>query len=326
MSYDVEVAWQINTYCDFDCVYCWLNNIDKNKRVKGFNNTQKVINSFSNTGLTWLIHMSGGEPFFYPNYLELCQGLTQKHFISINTNLNHKDIYSFSDIINPEKVIFIHASLHIQERERLQRIKEFIKKYKILQKRGFYIFASYLMYPSLIKRFAKDYATFKSEGIILHPKTFWGYYYGIFKIFNSRIFRRVDQFTRIRHFLGKYYPNSYSKEQREFMKYYIEQSNLDGNINDAQKQKLRERTIDLSLDQKWIYKLPSFKGKDCLAGKKFIKMDQYGECYRCNDEQQNYLGNMFEKGIKLFSESVKCTANKCSCPYVGYRYVLEDYI
>ncbi len=108
------------------------------------------------------------------------------------------------------------------------------------------------------------------------------------------------------------------------MKHYIEQSNLDENSNNPQK--LKERTIDLSLDQNWIYKLPSFTGKHCLAGKKFIKMDQQGECYRCNDEQHQYLGNMFEKGINLFNEPIKCMANKCSCPYVGYRYVLEDYI
>lgn len=69
--------------------------------------TQKVLDGFERTGLTWLVHMSGGEPFYFPHFTELCQGLTEKHSISINTNLSHRDVIHFARAVNPQKVEFI---------------------------------------------------------------------------------------------------------------------------------------------------------------------------------------------------------------------------
>lgn len=36
MRYDVEVAWLANEVCNFDCKYCWLIKIDKDKRFLGY--------------------------------------------------------------------------------------------------------------------------------------------------------------------------------------------------------------------------------------------------------------------------------------------------
>lgn len=66
MNYDAEVAWQINDFCNLDCIYCWLHNNDKTKRFVGLKDTEKVISGFNKQGLTWLIHMSGGEEIFLP--------------------------------------------------------------------------------------------------------------------------------------------------------------------------------------------------------------------------------------------------------------------
>jgi len=319
--YDIEVAWQINDFCDFDCAYCWLHERDwtKSKRFAGIQDTQKVINSFNNAGLVWLVHMSGGEPFFSPHFIELCQGLTQTHYISINTNLSHKDVARFAKTINPEKVEFIHASLHITERKKQGKVKDFIQKYHTLKTRGFNIFVSYLMHPSILGRFEKDYAYFKSEGIILRPKIFWGDYYGIFGILNTPIVREVNRFNHIRSRLRKQYPNSYTDTQKNLIKAYIEKSRVDeGAI--GQKHDAGQRTVDLSLDKNWADGLLSFRGRPCLAGVKFVKMDQYGKVYRCNDETKHYLGNLFNGGIKLLPEPIECSAEICSCPYVGSRY------
>ena len=319
MNYDIEIAWQINNFCNFDCVYCWLHgkNWAKGERFIGINDTQKIINGFNRTGLKLLIHMSGGEPFFFPNFVNLCQELTKKHFISINTNLTHKDTFRFTEIINPEKVNFLHCSLHIQERGKTNKIKDFIKKYKLLQNQGFHVFASYLMYPHLIKQFKKDYVRFKSEGILLKPKVFWGNC-ARFKIIDLAIFRKM------RHFFGKHYPESYSAKQKNLIKSYINTSNYDENINVKIKKYPIKRTIDLALDKNWLNKLPSFKGKNCLAGKKFVKMDQDGQVYRCNDEHHHYLGNLFSDKVKLFNKILKCSVDTCSCPYVGYRYATQQ--
>lgn len=315
MGYDIEAAWQINDFCNFDCVYCWLHNKDwsKRKRFIGQDNTQKVLDGFDRTGIKWLIHMSGGEPFFFPNFIKLCQRLTKNNFISINTNLSHKDTFRFAELIAPERVNFIHCSLHIQQRKKTKEINDFISKYQFLQKRGFNIFASYLMYPHLISRFKKAYARFKSEGIILKPKVFWG---------NCTRFRILDSiiFKRVRRFFGRRYPDGYTDKQKILIKSYMDTGNTYGGQYKTQAQGFREQTVDLTLDRNWIDKLPSFKGQLCRAGKNFVKMDQDGKVFRCNDEPQHYLGNLFNSNIKLFDKTTECSSDICSCPYVGYRY------
>jgi hypothetical protein len=82
----------------------------------------------------------------------------------------------FKEKISPESVGFIHCSLHILERERLGLVGDYIDKFNILRKKGFYVFASYVMFPHLINRFEKDYEYFKKEGIILMPKIYRGNY------------------------------------------------------------------------------------------------------------------------------------------------------
>jgi organic radical activating enzyme len=327
-SYDIEVAWQINEFCNFDCVYCWLHERDweNSKRFVGLQDTEKVINGFNKTGFAWLIHMSGGEPFFFPNFLQVCYELTKKHFISINTNLSHKDVFEFSKIINPEKVDFIHASLHIQERIKCGQVQDFIDKYRVLRKRGFNIFVSYLMYPESLDRFRKDYDYFKSKGIILRPKVFWGEYYGIFKIFDSIFFREFNHFKPIRNLLKKTYPNAYTKKQKQLINFYIEKSSQEEDEDLKFKRNLRIRTVDLNLDKKWINSLISFKGMNCSAGKDFVKMDQTGGVVRCIDENQYQLGNLFGGEVELFREPRRCSADICSCPYVGCRYVCGNTI
>ena len=315
MDYAVEIAWQINNFCNYKCTYCWLYS-DHSLREESFigiKDTQKVIAGFNRTKLKLLIHMSGGEPFFFPNFVKLCQGLTQRHAISINTNLHHKDVFNFADTIAPEKVDFIHCSLHIQQRKGKTAINDFVKKYNYLRNKKFHIFASYLMYPHLIKRFAKDYKLFKSEGVILRPKVFWG---------NCARFRLIDAeiFKNIRHFFGRNYPDGYSRKQKEIIASYMNNSYLDGREFLNKEQNGRKRTVELALDKNWLDKMPTFKGKHCSAGKSFVKMDQNGAVYRCNDEHQHYFGNLFNGGIKLFTETRQCSANICSCPYVGYRY------
>lgn len=315
MKCDIEFNWLLNRFCNFQCTYCY----DGKNKAKGFvglPDTKKVTDGFNNTGKICLIYMSGGEPFFFPNYIELCEKLTQKHVIAINTNLSHKGVFGFAERVNPERVKSIHCSLHIQERGSLKQIKDFIKKYKLLEEIGFYTFASYVMYPPLINRFEKDYAFFKSEGIILRPKVFRGKW-SRFEIGDSWIFRKI------RNIFEPLYPNAYSEKQKEIIISYINKSQRDGGFivkheNDA----WEGRMSDLRLDKLFIDGLPSFKGKYCLAGKTFVRMTPTGEVYRCYDDNY-YLGNLFKGKITLFEKPAKCAAKRCSCPYIGYRHVLR---
>ncbi len=322
MKYDIEIAWQINDFCDFDCPYCWLHSRgwSESKRYFGYPDQEKIVEGLRKLSLVCLIHMSGGEPFYFPRFVELCQRLTANNFISINTNLTHKDIFRFAEQIDPTKVDFLHCSLHPIERKGNRKIEDFIKKYLYLKNKGFKIFVSYLTYPPMLKRFEKYYTLFKSCGIILMPKVFWGPYFGAFKIIDSKFLREFNHLRPLRNRLRRMYPDAYSEIERSFIRRCIERSQNDEGSFLRESTNSRIRTIELSRDNNWLEKIPSFQGSYCLAGQKFIKMDQHGNVYRCNDEHHHSLGNLFEGEIKLFSEAKKCEASVCTCPYVGFRY------
>ncbi|MEK6715281.1 MAG: radical SAM protein [Candidatus Omnitrophota bacterium] len=314
--YDVEVDWHINDFCNFECIYC-LDKKDKKSCFIGPKDIDKVVNNFNKTGLTWLIGFTGGEPFFVPDFVKLCDKLCRQHIVSINTNLSHKDIFRFAETIKPEKVSSIHCSLHIEERERLNLVQDFIGKYQILQKKGFCVFASYLMYPYLINRFENDYNYFKSKGIILWPKVFKGMCTR-FKLMDSRFFKKIMPF------FSHLYPNAYSKQEQEKIKSYIERSQSDSNSNITQDENLqRLKLSDIWFDRFCIQGLPDFKGRYCNAGSKFVIMTSMGDIYRCYGDKQ-YLGNLYDGQINLFDAPKKCSGEICRCASMGYKYVLES--
>lgn len=320
-NYNAEVQWLINEFCNFNCPYCWLQDTPRANRFLGEQDTQKIIDGFNNQEVTWLIHMTGGEPFFFPNFMELCRQLTRKHTISINSNLTHKDVVNFAKTIDPEKVDFLHTSLHITQRTKTDSINAFIGKYKMLKNSGFNVFVSYLMYPDLFNRFKSAYQWFKSRGVILHPKVFWGDYYGLL---GTRALLKLQYLNKLRMYSKKVYPDSYSPKQKRLFKEYVDRSVGDEIQMYGQKSDPRARTVDLALDKCWVDRLLSYKGKRCSAGRKIVRMEKDGQVYRCIDETQHYLGNMFSGRINFLKEDLICNANICSCPYVGMRYVLSN--
>ncbi len=312
MNCDVEFNWHINEFCNFKCTYCY-DKYSKNKNFRGDVNIDKIVNAFKGTGKKCYIYMSGGEPFFYPNFIELCQRLTKDHIIGVNTNLTHKSIYQFAEVINPDKVRSINCSLHILEREKLKLVDDFIEKYYFIKEKGFYTFVTYLVHPYMVHRLGKDYSYFKSQGIILRPKVFKGNG-AKFKILESAILRKI------RPFFGSNYPEAYTDEQRNIITYYLELSTKEGNFKIDHSEDLNKgRMCDVSLDKFYIKRYPSFKGKNCWAGSKFIRMTSQGDVFRCYDDNQ-YHGNLFNGKIKLFEVPQKCTAERCGCPYMGFIY------
>lgn len=264
MNCDIEVNWLLNIYCNYECRYCYCRGINKKKAFRGLPDTQKIIDAFNNAGLKWLIYMSGGEPFFYPNFIELCQGLTQKHIISLNTNLSHKKVYEFADTIDPESMRCVHASVHIEELEKLGLVDDFIKKYKYLESKGFYIFASYVMHPLLVDRFERDYEYFKQAGIILRPKLFRGPYTKFQLPWQKGMLRKVN--LLLENLFAKHYPQDFSGPKKASLISYMDRSQKEGAFSLADDlDPDHDRLSDVSQDRKFIDGLPSFKGQLCAG-------------------------------------------------------------
>lgn len=290
-KYDVFVNWRINVFCNFNCKYCFISLKDrKNPKYLGPSNIDKIIDFFKKTNLKFLIHMSGGEPFLCPDFIKLCEFLTKKHYISINTNLTTNLVYDFAKRIDPKKVEFIHCSLHISERERLNLKEDFIKKFKILEQTGFNIFVSQVMYPENLKEFDKIFNYFKNEGIIIIPKVFRG------------VYKR------------KQYPLAYTQKEKEKLSMFRKIKN---------KERIKNKHIFFSFDKEPIGGLLSFRGLPCSAGKKFIVIEYDGTIKRCWSEN-TYLGNIFKGQLKLFDKNKPCISEICKCPFFGLAFTSES--
>jgi len=313
---DIEFDWLINYFCNFNCNYCFTK--DSNKNVfEGISDIEKIVDGFNKINLTCLINITGGEPFLYPDFIKLCQKLTKKHILVIDTNLSTNDILKFTQNISPEKIRCIHTSLHITERERLGLVDDFIEKYKLLEKEGFYVFVTYVMHPSLIDRFKKDYDYFKSKGIILRPKLLRG----IFDKLNIPHLKVLKK----RRFFQTAYPEDYTKKEKERIIKYIDKSQEDkvSTINYKDDALRKGGLPDTEADKFFIDGIPSFKDKHCSSGKSFVIMTPEGDIHRCHSGK-HYLGNLFKGSLKLHNRPTKCEYDKCLCPYIGYCYCFKD--
>lgn len=177
------VSWLINHKCNFRCEYCFFSEEFRSieDSESGIYSTDHIFPSFNNTGETWWIYITGGEPFLYPNFVELCEKLTQNHFITINTNLSTSNTKFFAERIDPTKVYSINAALHILEREKKGGVNKFIDVVNLYQEKGFEVRVEYVVYPSLINRLNSDFEMLKQNGVkILNIKTFRGKYNNLF--------------------------------------------------------------------------------------------------------------------------------------------------
>jgi MoaA/NifB/PqqE/SkfB family radical SAM enzyme len=194
--WDFEFDWHLTNRCNFFCEYCHpqiryvLNKKDLNEP-----DADLVVRRFDETGKVCLVHMSGGEPFLFPGFVDLCAGLTRRHHISINTNLASPDIRAFAERVDPDRVVKIIAAVHVPERERLGLdMSHYAEDYRILRDAGFDVDALYVLYPPLLPRLADDLALLKELGVS-HVR--------------AKVFKGV--------FEGRRYPEAYSQEQRELI-------------------------------------------------------------------------------------------------------------
>ncbi|MBP1750162.1 MAG: radical protein [Deltaproteobacteria bacterium] len=290
MKFDVIADWTLNKYCNFSCPYCYVSMEDRRQVTYKGNDAQRIINSFNSSGKILLIHMSGGEPFFHRHFIDLCKGLTERHYISINTNLSNQIVYSFCEEIDPTRVSFVHCSLHITERDNQMVLSDFIDKVNALERAGFLVYVTQVMWPPVVGEFKQLFDFFQTKGILIRPKVFRGNYE------------------------GRDYPEHYTREEKDTILTFMKL------CDDADRQSDKTKGhINPDLDRLWLDGYVSFKGMPCSAGSKFVKIDFDGTIRRCQSDQTN-LGNIYQGEFKLFENAHLCRAKICRCPYYGFMF------
>lgn len=166
LDYDAWIIYTLDYVCNLRCEYCFNKstkyNINKNPTI----NIKKLFKSLKKTRKTFLITFTGGgEPFLFKNIIEASIILSKNHFLTFNTNLTIPKIKEFAEKINPNRVKFIVASLHLETLKKMNLLDTYIENFLLLKNKGFNISPRAVAYPK-IKNNVKYYMKyFKNRGI-----------------------------------------------------------------------------------------------------------------------------------------------------------------
>ena len=248
---------------------------------------------FDATDKTWLVHITGGEPSIYPGFVELCEQLTQKHYLAINSNLTHHCIKDFIERINPERIHFINAALHIEERQKRGLFNLFIERVYELKEAKFNVLLSQLMTPYVVSNYHEITEQLGAHGLFAIPKVIRGTHG------------------------GKHYPASYSAEKKRLINKYLMEAteNYETVLNNMDERP----TINLFSDHSFLDGIIDYRGRLCSAGKNFVSIVPNGTVFRCGSP---ILGNILFKDVRLLDSPKIC--DMWYCPYFCEKYSVKD--
>lgn len=289
-KFDIEADWALNHLCNYKCSYCDAR-ADREHRWVGRISPEQYRAFFDNTGKTWMLHITGGEPFFHPQFVPLCETLSQRHYLSINSNLTSRRVYQFIEKIDPDRVDYVHCGVHYQERERRKGWRDLRAKIGALINRGFATFASLVTTPESFAAYPHIAEMFEQLDIPLVPKAIRG---------NNE---------------GKFYPQAYTAEERRQFVLFSERAEKVGR-NSRHRPFRNHPTVNPLLDRDYLDGVPDFTGWICSAGKTFVSIGLDGTIYRCG--HKTVIGNIFRNQFRPYEQDQPCDDEWC--PYFCLRY------
>lgn len=268
----VTLDWNFNRICNFKCRYC-VNDPDDRIDVGP---TAELVREFLKRlkrEYSWIL--TGGEVFLNKDFVKICQLLTEKSQISINSNLS-QSVDDFVKSINPERVNFIVASLHIEERKRLNNQQQLVDNINKLRESGFRrIFLIQVCDEYSLSIYDEIYEWFQKRGIYVVPR-----------------------FCKS----SKWFSMYYTDEQLRKIKYYRDLCYQDREIRDN-----KVAIIDYNSKS---------KGKLCKAGYSYLMSDSSGvvkECWSSHKFFGNLYGPLYFDENRIYDSPKVCPYEFCEC-------------
>jgi MoaA/NifB/PqqE/SkfB family radical SAM enzyme len=294
-TYDIETDWTMFTTCNYACGYCFFDAEELGKKLEIFATNAEWQQAFDRTNLTWLIHLTGGEPFILPEFVDLCQRLTQKHWISVNSNLTRPAVKQFAETIDPSRVSMINAGFHPVEWEKRRGYDVFIRHFHLLKEHGFNIMASMVGDPKALLQFDEVSKILSAEGIVLVPKVMRG---------------MVD---------GKDYPRAYTDLERDIFK---KASAAARQAYQPMLDSLSEPpTINPFDDDTRLDEIMDFRGMMCSSGSRFVMMNEKGDVIQCPNK---VLGNLLKGTFQPVKRDIICNSRYCYYFCMKYADMTES--
>ncbi|MBW7969867.1 radical SAM protein [Bradyrhizobium sp. BR 10289] len=281
--YDIEADWHLLDTCNYRCDYCFFGADVLGSKLKSYATAEAWSSAFDRTGKTWLLHLTGGEPSIYPNFVELCSALAKRHLLSINTNLTNASIVRFARDVNPARVSFINAGFHPEERDRRGETTRFIEHADLLRKHGFRIFCSVVATPLALTTFDEAVERLSRARLYPVPKLFRG------------------------NFAGKSYPLAYTERERTMFRSYAQRArdfyHGEGDVWGE------PPSIDVFNDDRYLTGLPTYGGRLCSAGERFVQIHPNGDVFRCGGT--GLQGNLLQGTTVFQSGASVCQTEHC---------------
>ena len=192
VPYRVFFTWDITYKCNYRCSYCNFNGPDGwNENVvtvnpgleKWINIWRKIYDRYGSCE----IHFAGGEPFVYPDFMDLIENLSVIHTMEFSTNLFWEPD-DFIRRINPGR-----ARIGVSFHPEFISFEVFFKKVKKIKDAGFEIWVNYVGYPPIFKNMYEYKKRFEAIGVFMNVLPFKGKY-------NGRI-----------------YPEGYTDEEKKYL-------------------------------------------------------------------------------------------------------------
>lgn len=172
-----HLMWNMTRLCNFRCHYCYFPHAAA--PVEPVVPAETVLRFLDATNEEWVIGMTGGEPFIYPDFVDLCKALTARHKISIDTNLSLSDrVRDFAERIDPSRVYDLYIALHIEERRRKNLVDAFVDDVRLLIDKGYHLTVNYVVHPDLVASYWEDLEYFQCRGVPITPRPFKGFHQG----------------------------------------------------------------------------------------------------------------------------------------------------
>lgn len=218
--HNASLAWSMPVKCNLDCSYCVSKDEIRNAPEKFIIDISSLIKTLDESHKIFeIVFTGGGEPFLVPNLIEACETITKKHYISLLTNLTSPKVAEFANKIDPKKVLFIRASVHIKELEKRNLLDVYFNNFFLLKDRGFNIHASEVAHPLLLAEVKKYKKLFNQKGVELKFEPFRGEHDGklypqayikkeieVFNI-NPQIHYQHKKFCNAGYSVGMIFPN-----------------------------------------------------------------------------------------------------------------------
>lgn len=190
--YQISFTWDIHYACNYRCSYCFFSGqwheVSKKDRYPGIKKWLDIWSRIYEKYGKCHIHISGGEPFMYPDFLVLISSLGKIHSLEFDTNLSF-NVETFLAMLGSIKTTF-NASYH----PKFSNFDSFLEKVVMLKKNGHLVSINYVGYVPFL-------------GLIKQYQD---------KCIKNNVDFRVVPFRGF--YEGKMYPPAYTKSERELMR------------------------------------------------------------------------------------------------------------